>query len=55
MAERAALLIAVETLPDLMRTLGNVSMDVAATAVVARHSGFSEGTSREDRLLKEGS
>ncbi len=51
------LLIAVETVPDLMRTLGNVSMDVAATAVVARWSGFTEGdaTSHEDRLLEEGS
>jgi Na+/H+-dicarboxylate symporter len=29
-----ALLVAVEMLPDLMRTLGNVTMDVAATAVV---------------------
>jgi Na+/H+-dicarboxylate symporter len=34
-----ALLVAVEMLPDLMRTLGNVSMDVAATAVVNRWSG----------------
>jgi Na+/H+-dicarboxylate symporter len=29
-----ALLVAVEMLPDLMRTLGNVTMDVAATTVV---------------------
>jgi len=54
--EPLALLIAVEVLPDLVRTLGNVSMDVAATAVVAKHSGFEdeEATSREDRLLEEG-
>lgn len=54
--EPLGLLIAVETLPDLMRTLGNVSMDVAATAVVARHSGFvaGEAGSEEDRLLNEG-
>ena len=54
--EPLGLLIAVETLPDLMRTLGNVSADVAATATVARHSGFraDEAQSREDRLLKEG-
>jgi proton glutamate symport protein len=54
--EPLGLLIAVEPLPDLMRTLGNVSMDVAATATVARHSGFvaGEGTSEEDRLLEEG-
>jgi len=54
--EPLALLIAVEVLPDLVRTLGNVSMDVAATAVVAKRSGFdeTESDSREDRLLKEG-
>lgn len=33
-----ALLVAVEILPDLMRTLGNVTMDVAATASVDRRS-----------------
>lgn len=54
--EPLALLIAVEVLPDLIRTLGNVSMDVAATATVAKRSGFEEdeATSREDRLLEEG-
>ncbi len=31
-----ALLVAVEVLPDLMRTLGNVTLDVAVTAVVDR-------------------
>ena len=31
-----ALLVAVEMLPDLMRTLGNVTMDVAVTAAVDR-------------------
>jgi Na+/H+-dicarboxylate symporter len=53
--EPLALLIAVETLPDLMRTLGNVSMDVAATAAVARHSGFdaADAATAEDELLKE--
>ena len=53
--EPLALLIAVETLPDLMRTLGNVSMDVAATLTVARRSGVSAGApeTREDRLLEE--
>ena len=30
------LLVAVEMLPDLMRTLGNVTMDVAVTATVDR-------------------
>jgi proton glutamate symport protein len=53
--EPLALLIAVETLPDLMRTLGNVSMDVAATAVVAKHSGFAAADTAEDKLLGEGS
>ena len=33
-----ALLVAVEILPDIMRTLGNVTMDVAVTAVVDRRS-----------------
>ncbi|WP_322964631.1 dicarboxylate/amino acid:cation symporter [Sphingomonas fuzhouensis] len=33
------LLIAVETIPDIFRTLGNVSMDLAATATVSRASG----------------
>ncbi|MEY2928349.1 MAG: hypothetical protein RL367_2826 [Pseudomonadota bacterium] len=34
--EPLALLIAVETLPDIMRTMGNVAMDVAATTVINR-------------------
>ncbi|MEP7316192.1 MAG: cation:dicarboxylase symporter family transporter, partial [Sphingomicrobium sp.] len=34
--EPLAILIAVETLPDIFRTLGNVSMDVAVTGVVGR-------------------
>ena len=33
-----ALLVAVEMLPDLMRTIGNVTMDVAVTATVDRKS-----------------
>ncbi len=54
--EPLALLIAVEVLPDLIRTLGNVSNDVAATATAARISGFSEdeAVTPEDRLLKAG-
>lgn len=54
--EPLGLLIAVEVLPDLVRTLGNVSMDVAATATVAKRSGFEadDATSREDHLLEEG-
>ena len=51
--EPLALLIAVETLPDLVRTVGNVSMDVAATATVAHRSGFTDGSAtEEDRLLE---
>ena len=34
-----ALLVAVEMLPDLMRTIGNVTMDVAITSVVDRARG----------------
>ncbi len=34
--EPLALLVAVEMLPDLMRTIGNVTMDVAVTATVDR-------------------
>ena len=33
-----ALLVAVEVLPDIMRTLGNVTMDVAVAATVDRHA-----------------
>jgi Na+/H+-dicarboxylate symporter len=36
--EPLGLLVAVETLPDIMRTLGNVTMDVAVTATVSRHN-----------------
>ncbi|MDB5696316.1 MAG: cation:dicarboxylase symporter family transporter [Sphingomonas bacterium] len=38
------LLIAVETIPDIFRTLGNVSMNLAATATLARHSDGIEPT-----------
>ncbi|HEY0112134.1 MAG TPA: dicarboxylate/amino acid:cation symporter [Allosphingosinicella sp.] len=51
--EPLALLIAVETVPDLFRTVGNVTMDVAVTATVARRSGFDESDAgEEDRLLE---
>lgn len=54
--EPLAILIAVEVLPDLVRTIGNVSMDVAATATAARRSGFTEAESdsEQDRLLEQG-
>ena len=38
-----ALLVAVEMLPDIMRTLGNVTMDVAVTAAVDRRSSPERG------------
>ena len=37
--EPLALLIAVETFPDIMRTLGNVTMDMAITATVSKRGG----------------
>jgi Na+/H+-dicarboxylate symporter len=37
--EPLVLLIAVEMVPDIFRTLGNVTMDVAVTAVVDRSAG----------------
>jgi hypothetical protein len=33
-------LIAVETIPDIMRTVGNVTMDMAATALLAARGGI---------------
>jgi len=52
--EPLLLLIAVETIPDIFRTVGNVTMDVAVTATAARRSGFAadEAKSEEDRLLE---
>lgn len=44
--EPLALLVAVETLPDIVRTLGNVTMDVAVTSVVTR--GQAEGLDRTE-------
>jgi proton glutamate symport protein len=40
--EPLALLVAVEMLPDLMRTLGNVTMNVAVTSAVDRTTGTGE-------------
>lgn len=37
--EPLMLLLAIETFPDIMRTLGNVTMDMAVTATVARREG----------------
>ena len=46
------LLIAVETLPDLVRTIGNVAMDIAVTATVAGRKKDDHLT-EADALLKE--
>jgi len=37
--EALGVLIAVETIPDLFRTVGNVTMDVAVAVTVAKRSG----------------
>ena len=51
--EALGLLIAVETIPDIFRTVGNVTMDVAATATVSKRSGFrsDENLAEQDVLL----
>ena len=41
--EPLALLVAVEMLPDIVRTVGNVTMDVAATATVDRNTDSTDG------------
>jgi Na+/H+-dicarboxylate symporter len=53
--EPLVLFVAVETLPDLVRTVGNVAMDTAAATLLARRSGYRshEAASEHDRLLKE--
>jgi len=33
------LLVAVETIPDIMRTVGNVTWDIAATSWLSRRAG----------------
>ena len=43
--EPLALLIAVEMIPDLVRTVGNVTMDVAATTAIARMGPASDAVS----------
>ena len=54
--EPLVILIAVETLPDIVRTTGNVAMDVATTSTIARRTGFdeTEPLTEQDRLLQEG-
>ena len=46
--EALGLLIAIETFPDIMRTLGNVTMDIAVTGTVGRAEGdIAEGEQHE--------
>lgn len=48
------LLVAVETLPDIVRTLGNVIVDLAVTTMIARRAGGGvETRSSGDALLEE--
>lgn len=51
--EPLALLIAVETIPDIFRTIGNVSLDLAATTTVTRRSEFARNAplTEQDALL----
>jgi proton glutamate symport protein len=50
--EALGLLVAVETVPDLFRTLGNVTMDVAVTATIAARSGAAAKT-ETDALIEQ--
>jgi Na+/H+-dicarboxylate symporter len=45
------LLVAVETIPDIFRTVGNVAMDVGATRAIAGEGG---GESEADELVRQG-
>jgi proton glutamate symport protein len=45
------LLVAVETIPDIFRTVGNVAMDVGATRAIAGEGG---AESEADELVREG-
>lgn len=47
------LLIAVETVPDLVRTVGNATMDVAVTATIAKRSGEDSAAGETDAMLAE--
>lgn len=48
--EPLALLIAVETIPDIFRTVGNVTMDVAVTASVARNGDEADADALSRRM-----
>jgi proton glutamate symport protein len=47
--EPLGLLIAVETIPDIFRTVGNVTMDVAVTASVARNGDGADAGAESSR------
>lgn len=49
--EPLAILVAVETLPDIVRTLGNVMMDVALTATIARRTAGDLAADEGDTLV----
>jgi Na+/H+-dicarboxylate symporter len=51
--EPLALLIAVETIPDIFRTLGNVSMDVAVTTAVDRQAAVKDHRLEISRTASE--
>ncbi len=51
--EALGLLIAVETIPDIFRTIGNVMMDLAVTATVAARSGPPGALTETDEMLME--
>src|SRR3546814_15994171 len=46
------LLVAVETLPDLVRTVGNVALDIAVTATVGRRRPGDAAPGETDALLE---
>lgn len=50
--EALGLLIAVETMPDIFRTIGNVTMDVAVTTAIATRAGKGASTSEVDAILR---
>lgn len=51
--EALGLLVAVETVPDLFRTLGNVTMDVAVTATIAARTGAAARTETDVLIEQE--
>ena len=51
--ELLGILIAVETIPDIFRTLGNVSMDLAVTSTVTRELDETEADATLERFVTE--